>query len=691
MPNYTQEKREIGVETPLGTDALLLTAVTGVEELSKLFHFELELLSEKESINNKDIIGKNISFRVNYPDGTPRYFNGHVQRFAYGGRSDRLSSYRATVVPWFWFLTRTTDCRIFQEKSIPDIIKEVIGEAGFADKLDDSGLSGSHPKWDYCVQYRESDFAFLSRLMEIEGIFYYFKHDQGEHKLVLGDSKSAYGTCKESSVQMAVHSSQPTISDEILAWEHQYEFRSGKWAHTDYNFETSGTSLLAQTGSVLGLPEADKYELFDYPGEYEKTAEGKNDVKLRMEEEEAGYDLVHGQSQCRSFNAGHKFQLAKHFNDAESGKGYVLTSVRHQARLASGYVTGGGSGGGSIYRNSFACIPDSVAYRPPRSTKKPLIHGIQTAVVVGPPGEEIHCDKFGRVKVHFHWDRLGKKDDKDSCWVRCAQPTAGRSWGMTMLLPRIGQEVVVSYVEGDPDRPLITGVVHNDSQTTIYKLPDEKTKFAIKTNSSPGGDGFNELRFEDKAGKEQLFLHAQKDMDVRVLNDRRETTMNDSHVRVEANAYEFVKENKDVQIDGKYQEGIKDESRRLVGADDHLIVKGNHNAEIKQTLSQTIGMDFMQKVGMNMGVESGMSIHIKAGMTLVLEAGLQLTLKVGGNFVDISPVGVAINGMPAVLINSGGAAGAGAGCSPTSPLQAEPKEPQIADDTAVTGQKSSSS
>jgi type VI secretion system secreted protein VgrG len=705
MPTYTQEKRPLAVETPLGADALLLTAFTGVEEFSKLFHFELELLSEKNSIQSKEIIGKNVTFWVEHADGKPRYFNGHVQRFSYGGRNDRLSIFRATVVPWLWFLTRTTDCRIFQKKSIPQIIEEVVSDAGFVDKLDKSGLSGSHPEWDYCVQYRETDFAFLSRLMEIEGIFYFFRHEQGKHTLVLGDAPSAYATCQDSSVQMAANLSQPTQADQILAWEHQYEFRSGKWVHTDYNFETSTTSLIAQTNSVLGLPEADKFELFDYPGEYEKKDQGDNDIKLRMEEEEAGYDVVRGQSMCRSFGPGYKFELAKHHNPDEAGKGYVLTSVRHQARLSGDYVVGG-SGGGNVYRNSFACIPDSVVFRPPRSTKKPLIHGVQTAVVVGPPGDEIYCDKYGRVKVHFHWDRLGKKDGDDSCWVRVASNSAGRNWG-SMLIPRIGWEVVVTHLEGDPDRPLITGVVHNDSQMPPYPLPDEKTKFSLKSNSSPGGEGFNEIRFEDSAGKEQFYLHAQKDMDLLVLNDRLESVERDMHLTVANDSYELIGNNKDVQIDGKYQEGIKSDVRRLVGGDEHehiygkrmvslekddeATITGNKIEKVGESVSQTIGMDLLQSVGKNAALDAGMTVHIKAGMTMILEAGLQLSLKVGGNFIDLSPVGVAINGMPLVMINSGGAAGSGPGCSPktpTKPEKAEPKAPKAADKTAITGQKS---
>ena len=705
MSVYTQDKRPIAVETPLGKDVLLLTAFSGQEELSRPFHYQLELLSEKKTIKDKDIVGKNVTFWVEFQDGSPRYFNGVVQRFSYCGTGDRLSVYRAEVVPWLWFLTRTSDCRIFQDKTVPDIIKEVIQDAGFDSDLDIK-LEGSHPKWDYCVQYRESDFHFITRLMEEEGIFYYFKHEKGKHKLVLGDKAPAYAAGPDKGVQFLANLSQPEDTDQIKSWEHQYEFQSGKWAHTDYNFETPTTSLFTQTGSRIGLPTADKYEMFDFPGGYEIKSDGEDEVKLRMEEEEAGYDVVTGESVCRGFNPGHKFTLEKHHNSAEAGKGYVITSVRHQARVGSTYV--GGDVASEVYHNSFTCIPDSVNFRPSRTTNKPLIHGVQTAVVTGPPGEEIHYDKYGRVKVQFHWDRLGKKDDKTTCYIRCVQPAAGKGWG-AMMLPRIGQEVVVTYLEGDPDRPLVTGVVYNAAQMPPYNPEQDKTKWGMKSNSSPGGNGFNEIRFDDKAGEEQLFLHAQKDMEVRVLNDRKQNVLNDAHLTVGNNSAEKVGANKDVDVGGNYQRKVDGNALILVAGNDDQDIGGNRavtiggnqeltvgmdkNEKVGMDHSQTVGMNIHQKAGMNIATEAGMAIHIKAGLSLVIEAGLQLSLKAGGSFIDIGPAGIAINGMPMTLINSGGAAGSGAGCSPKEPKEAKkaaPQTPAEADNTAKTGQKSNS-
>jgi type VI secretion system secreted protein VgrG len=652
---FSQSERPIGVDTPLGKDALLLTRFAGTEEFSRLFRYELEFLSQKDDHSAAKIVGQPVSFWVEFPNKEKRYFHGICQRFSYAGTGDRLSIYRATVVPWFWLLSRTSDCRIFQEKSVPDIIGEVLGELGFADKLDKSGVKGDHPKWDYCVQYRETDFNFLSRLMEEEGIFYYFKHEQGKHTLVLGDSNGAYKDCQDKELRMPTNLAQPGYLDNLLSWEHNYEFRTGKWAHKDYNFETPATDLLVDTTGTLPVSDTKKYELFDYPGDYEKKPVGDGMVKLRIEQEEAGYDVVKGESYCRSFNPGGKFKVDKHHNKGEAGKGYVITSVRHEAQV-DGYVTGS-QPIDRIYHNSFTCIPDKTVFRPERLTPKPAIHGVQTAVVTGPSGEEIHTDKYGRIKVQFHWDRLGKKDDKSSCWIRCSQGSAGKGWG-AMYLPRIGQEVVVTYLEGDPDRPLVTGVVYNAQQMPAYKLPDEKTKSYFKSNSSKGGNGFNEIRFEDLGGKEQILMHAQKDMHVKIKNDHRETVHNDQHLWVKAN------------------------QKAKVDADAHLTIGSN----LKQKVGQKVSLEATSvhtKASSDLAIEAG-TIHIKAAQTLVIEAGMQLSLKVGGNFVDISVAGVAINGT-AVLINSGGAAGSGMGCSPDAP-----EAPDEADDgeTAKSGQKS---
>jgi type VI secretion system secreted protein VgrG len=706
MATFTQEERPLEVQTPLGKDTLLLRSFSGEEEVSRLFQYELEFLSEKDDIAADQIVGKPITFSVKLTGGEPRHFNGLVRRFAYCGTDDRQSRYRATVVPWLWMLTRTSDCKTFQDKSVPDIIEEVFGDLGMKD-FDKSGITQTHPKWEYCVQYRETDFNFLSRLMEQEGIFYYFKHEDGKHTLCLADSVSGYYPCDDAEVEFEATLAAGRLNDQIQAWEHEYDFRSGKWVHTDYNFKKPSTSLLSDTKGKLPLSESAKYEFFDFPGEYEEKGDGQSDVKLRQEQEEAGYDVVQGRSRCWAFSPGAKFKMAKHHAASESGKGYVITGVRHEASVGESYSDQGGGGGGPVYRNGFSAIPDKAVFRPQRRTPKPLVHGVQTALVVGPSGEEIYVDEFGRVKVQFFWDRLGKKDEKSSCWIRCAQSIAGKGWG-SMFLPRIGQEVVVTYLEGDPDRPLITGLVYNGTQKPPYTLPDEKTKTYFKSNSTKGGSGFNEIRFEDKADKEQIFFHAQKDMDVRILNDRREIVLGKQHLIVGGGddggeTREQVEKDRHITVKGNKEEKIEKDSKLLVTGEQHVVVNKTKSEKVDQDVNLTVGGALNEKVATKHSLEAqsihaksggdlafeAQTIHIKAGMALVLEAGLQVSLKVGGNFVDVSVAGVAINGMP-VLINSGGAAGSGSGCSPTAPQapqQAAPKEPDKADD-AKTGQKS---
>lgn len=618
--SFTQENRRIGIETPLGKDALLLKSFVGVEEISRLFSYKLEMLSSNKSIPAKDIVGKNVTFWVECSDGSERHFNGHVRSFAYCGAGDRLSMYRAEVVPWFWFLTRTTDCRIFQKKTVPDIIKQVFGDLGFSDAQYE--INGSHPQREFCVQYRESDFRFVSRLMEEEGMFYYFKHEKGKHTLVIGDHKGAFKDCHDKNVQLAASESIHELPDHIYSWEHHHEFRTGKWAQTDYNFETPTTSLMTNTNTVVQLDGASKYEMYDYPGDYQKKSDGDAETKIRMEEEEASFDVVHGTSHCRSFSPGGKFKMVKHHSSAEQGKGYVVTSVRHTADMGGSYVSGGGGTEG--YRNEFTCIPDSVSFRPARITPQPRIHGSQTAIVVGPSGEEIYTDKYGRVLVQFHWDREGKKDEKSSCWIRVSSPWTGKNWGM-IHIPRIGQEVVVSFLEGNPDRPLITGMVYNADTMPPWALPDNKTQSGIKTRSTKQGGtaNFNELRFEDKKDSEDIYFHAEKtfhrvvetDDDLQVGNDQTKTIKNNRTLLI-----------KDGDDSSKLEKG----SRAVLiemGDDDLNIKMGNQSTKLDLGKSETEALQSIElKVGQSSIKLDQMGVTIK-GLMLTLESELMTDMK----------------------------------------------------------------
>lgn len=637
---YIQADRLLTIETPLGRDTLLLESFRGHEALSTLFNYEFTVLSSRDDIKPEELVGKRTTATLRTDNDDRRYFNGVIRRLIGGPAvGQQFRQYRLEVVPWLWFLTRTSDCRIFQNKSAPDIVKEIFTELGF-DAFETSGLSGTYAQREYCVQYRETDFAFVSRLLEEEGIFYFFTHENGKHSLILADRPTVFRVCPESRIK---YSGSDILEHHISRWEHQYQFQPGAWAHGEYNFETPRLDLTTQTRTVVKLPGVEHFELYDYPGAYQKKPDGETLSKVRIEEQETTYDTVSAASNCRTLYAGGKFTLSRHECPSEANKSYAIIALDHDA-AAPTYLAGGA--GQSYYRNSFTCVPASAPFRPARTTPRPLVSGAQTAMVVGPAGEEIHTDKYGRVKVQFHWDRRGKYDEKSSCWIRVSQAWAGRQWG-GQIVPRVGMEVIVDFLEGNPDRPLVTGCVNNADTMPPYPLPAERTKSAFKTRSSPGGDGFNELRFEDKKGKEQVFVHAERDLDVRVKASRREW--------VGANRHLIVKKNRLDQVDG----------------DTHLTVKGDHHEKIGGGVSLKVGMEVHEDVGMNF-------IH-KSGQNIVLEAGMMISLKAGGNFITIGPSGVMINGTM-VLINSGGAA---------SPLSAQPQppDPPVAADDAKPGDK----
>ena len=653
MP-YTQDNRFIKIDTPLGADELLLRGFNGEEGISKLFHFELTMHSENRSIQFDSIVGKKATVTIFLADGSKRHVNGIISSFSQGESSPLeggttpsvFTSYYATLVPWLWVLTRTSDCRIFQTMPVPDIIAKIFKEHGFSDFS--NRLLGSFEPREYCVQYRETDFNFVSRLMEEEGICYFFEHAENKHTLVLANRPNEFKPSplhKEVSYRSVIGDKRD--QDVISEWNQSQEVRPGQYTLADFNFQRPTFDLSA---TVTGKDER-KLEIYDYPGEYSEKAQGERLVGIRMEEEQTPQSVISGSSTCCGFTPGYRFDLRDHYR-RDFNKSYVLTSVYHSADQGANYRSSAEDAAADLhYTNHFQCIPHPTPFRPPRLTPVPIVHGSQTAVVVGPGGEEIYVDKFGRVKVQFHWDREGKYDEKSSCWVRVSQNWAGKRWG-AVFIPRIGQEVIVDFLEGDPDQPIITGRVYNGDSMPPYALPDEKTKSTIKSYSSKGGGGFNEIRFEDKKGEEQVFLHAEKQQDNRVKKDSLEWVGNERHLIVK-----------------------KDQLEKVEG-DKHLQVKGDQNEKVDGTVSLKAGMDLQQKVGMKAALDAGMEIHLKSGMNLVIESGVTLTLKVGGNFINLNPAGVFIQGTM-VMINSGGAAGSGSGASPDVPK--DPKEADKAD------------
>ena len=637
-----QAQRRLAVTTPLGEDALVLTAFAGHEEISRLFSYQLDMISDNDAVDAAQIVGKNVTFSVAMADDSPRYFNGFVSRL-FAGDEDLKGrrNYRAEVVPWLWFLTRTSDCRIFQSKSAPDIIKQIFQDLGFNDfKLQ---LSGKHPQRDYCVQYRETDFNFVSRLMEEEGIFYFFKHEKGKHTLVLADQKSGYFDCPEKEVDYPRDPGSRAKEDHITRWEHCYEFRTGKWAQTDYNFEDHPARsdplpaklMMSNESTTVKLPDAKKYEFYDYPGTFAKKDDGDGYTKLRMEEEEVEHDVVQAASNCRSFTPGGKFKIRHHIAKSEEGKGVVITMIRHAGR--EHYESG--EAVDFDYENSFECIPDSVVFRPARTSPRPRIHGVQPAVVTGPGGEEIYPDKYGRVKVQFFWDREGKRDDKSSCWIRVSQDYAGKAWG-SVTIPRIGQEVLVSFLEGDPDRPIITGRVYNADQTVPYPLPSKKMVSGLKSNSTPGGGGYNEYIFDDTKGNELIREHGQFDKDSTILHDLREHVKRDRHrdvthdetILIGNDQSEIVKRDRrlDVQRD-KFEKVDRNKSVQILQNHTEQI-GGAMSITVAETLTESVAINYAETVGGAMEVTvGGASPRSAVGAAMAETVGGTKAESVGGN------------------------------------------------------------
>jgi type VI secretion system secreted protein VgrG len=599
MSLATQKTRHLAVDTPLGKDRLLLTAFSGREEMSRLFRYDLEFLSEDFSVNAAEIVGKNLTFALRRANDGMRYFNGYVRQFRAGPLtgSSRFRRYRAEVVPWLWFLTRTSDCRIFQFKKAPDIISRIFTDLGFSD-FELSRLRGDYPERTYCVQYRESDFDFVSRLMEEEGIFYNFRHENGKHTLILADHKSGYRPGAAPTIVCQQESTSHIDQERISRWEHNYSFQTGKWAYTDYNFEKPQLNLMAQERACHKFPHAENFEEYDYPGEYELKDDGRRLTRIRMEEEETALDTVESESNCPTLSPGETFTLQDHDLPQEN-KSYVVTSVAHEIREPVAYETSGDGDGQMLrqelhYRNQFTCIPESVMFRPCRSTRCPVVEGPQTAVVVGPPGEEIYPDKYGRVKVQFHWDREGKRDENSSCWIRVSQIHAGQAWG-AMDLPRIGEEVIVDFLEGDPDRPIITGRVYNADNMPPFALPGEKTRRGNKTKTYMGA-GYNEMTMDDTPGNEQIRTNAQYNMDTAVGNNQ----------------------------------------TLIVGVDRSTQIGNNDTAKIGNNSTESVGNNKTVTVGNNMNVNVGKNMVVNAGTSITLKCGASKIFMNSGGIITIT-------------------------------------------------------
>lgn len=605
-----QENRLLQIITDPWNERLLLRGFEGTEGLSTPFSFELDLVSQNNNIAFDEIIGQNLTIAVARESGDLRYFNGIVARFSLEGDvgdegGGGMTSYSATLVPWLWLLSRTSDCRIFQELSVPDIVEQIFTEKEFGDYR--ISLQGNHDPKEYYAQYQETHLNFISRILEQEGIYYFFTHEVGRHIMVLADSRDEHRPCPNQE-RGRFHPVRGAVMEEDVIQKiyKMQEIRIGKYTVNDFNFETPATDLKVEVSTRQQLGPGER-EIYDYPAEYRTRSEGDRLANMRMQMEEARITTLSGSGNCRSFSSGYRFRLTDHYRDDMNEKDYVLKTVTHAA-----YEPVGGSveeGGGASYTNNFVCIPYDVPFRPPLVAPKPVITGVQTAIVTGPEGEEIYTDAHGRVKVQFHWDREGRRNENSSCWIRVSQVWAGAGWG-AMFIPRIGHEVIVDFIEGDPDRPIIIGRVYHGNNRPPYGLPDEKTKSTIRSESSIGGGGFNEIRFEDEAGEEELYIHAQKDRNDVVENDMSSIIHNDRTTTVDRDDEERIGNNQDVTVGGTQSLDVTLDRTVTVGANHTETVAGDRSV----TVTGSVSIDCPQSATITFG--SGMTINTSGPVTI---------------------------------------------------------------------------
>ncbi len=648
----TETARPIGIKSPLGEDALLLRSMTGSEQLGRLFQYELLVLSKDEAIKMDDILGQRVTVRLDLEGDKKRFFDGFVSRFAQTGRSVGYASYEVTVRPWLWFLTRRQDCRIFQEMTVPEIIKKVFKDDGFSDF--DESLSGTYRTWNYCVQYRETDFDFVSRLMEQEGIYYFFKHEDGKHTLHLSDSYNAHALIPDYE-QVPYYPPVENVvrkEEHVSDWSITREVMPGVYSLQDFDFEKPSVDLGTKSKIQRKHEKAD-LEVYDFPGEYLEEGDGKNYAKARIEELQSQHERIHAVADARGFTPGGLFELTGYPRE-DQNREYLIVSANYD--LQSTQFETGGASEEETFGVRVSAIESKTPYRTPRFTPKPTIPGPQTAMVVGKSGEEIWTDKYGRVKVQFHWDRQGKRDENSSCWVRVAQVWAGKNWG-AIHIPRIGQEVIIEFLEGDPDEPIITGRVYNAEAMPPYGLPGSATQSGIKSRSSKGGGGgnFNEIRMEDKKGSEELYIHAEKnhtnitendrgedvghDRSLHVGHDKSETIDNNKTITVAVDHTESIGANKKLDVGANHTETIGANKSMTVGANHDETIAANMSINIGANLAENVAIAYTENVGAAMAVNVGaaMAINVGAAMSTNVGAvksttvGASNSLKVGGS------------------------------------------------------------
>jgi type VI secretion system secreted protein VgrG len=638
--------------------ALLLWRLRGSEEIGRGFEYQVELLyeSEEADIDANDMLGKPLAIKVASPDHGDRHFHGLICRFELLRWSRPYYIYRATIRPWFWFLKHTADCRIFQNKTIQDILTDVLKtKNGFSDFR--FSLTGTYQTREYCVQYRETDFDFVSRLLEEEGIYYFYEHTASNHTMVLCDAASAHAAIASGTTAIPYKSvgDENNEDERLSTWQSAEEVWTTKYTVRSYNFEQPSANLEART-QISRTHALSSYEFYDYPDNYLVATHGTHYSKVWAESLQARQLLAYGEGSSQRIAAGMKFTLEEHPQASQNAE-YLIVSTKIEVQ--SGEAMGPNAEINNSFQVSLTAIKADKQYRSLRVVPKPVIAGPQTAKVVGKTGEEIWTDQYGRVKVQFPWDRVGQNDESSSCWLRVAQIWAGKNWG-GIDIPRIGQEVLVQFMEGDPDRPIVVGRVYNAEQMPPYALPDNATQSGVKTRSSKEGtaENFNELRFEDKKDQEQVYFHAEKNFDRVVENndtlkvgfekkDKGDQTIevfNNRTLKVGAQDCEAGDEtteiwnNRTLKVGTQAQDGKGSQTTEIHQDDTTTIKKGNQTLTI-----QTGNRDVTVSQGndsLTIG-QGNLTIKLNSG-TCSIDAATKIELKVGSSTIVIEPAAITI-------------------------------------------------
>ncbi|HEV2208983.1 MAG TPA: type VI secretion system tip protein TssI/VgrG [Verrucomicrobiae bacterium] len=618
-----QDTRALAIKTALDADVLAVRSVSIQEQVSRMFEIQAELSSENGNIDLDKVIGQPATVRLDLTQKGQRYFDGFVSRLTQVGNQGGHAHYRAVIVPWLWFLTRTSDCRIFQEKSVPDIIEEVFKEYGFGDY--ELKLSGTYEKCDFCVQYRETAFNFVSRLMEQEGIYYFFQHQDGKHTMVLADSISAHSPFGDYAEAAFSELAQGAPTREVITdWAVEKEVQPIAAVLTDFDFKKPKSSLLATAKTTRKYGKA-QFEIFDYPGQYIEHSDGDRLADVRLNELQSQYELVHGQASARWLAVGSTFKLKGHPR-SDQNREYLVTSVHLQ--IDAGEFASGDQSGRDFFSCSFSAIPKAQQFRPERLTPKPVIQGPQTAIVVGPPGDEIHTDEHARVKVHFHWDRHDQSDQNSSCWIRVSQPWAGKGWG-SMATPRMGQEVVIEFLEGDPDQPIITGRVYNGDQAAPY-AGGKGVVSGLKSKTHKGS-GYNEMSMDDTAGKEKITIHGQFDMNTTVEHDQTTTVHNNRTDKVDVNDSETVGADQAIKIGKNQSTTVGINQTNAIGADRTETVGKNESLSVGLMRTHSVGVNEAINIGAAQEVDIGAAQTVNVGAIQTISVGASQSLSVGSN------------------------------------------------------------